>query len=165
MCIILDASAFLSGKFTSLPSNHQNCFTTDLVYEEISKGAPGRLIDNLISAGLVIRNPGDTTMVRNVADRTGDLDLLSDADISILALAIEIERCRVITDDFRIQNVLKSLDIEFIPAGEIGTRTIERTFIWTFRCRGCGRFFDEDPGIDCPICGSGIRKVRKMVSG
>jgi len=127
----------------------------------VMKGRPGRLMEDLLEIGLKVRDPIDNLRARKAATSTGDIELLSETDISVIALAIEMENVLVLTDDFRIQNVLRSLGIRFQPAGEIGDRTVKEVWNWTFRCRGCGRYFEEEPGQDCPICGSSIKKTRK----
>ncbi len=162
MKIILDASAFLSGRITSLPGSPGDVFVTPEVVREIAHGRPKRTIDNLLLSGLQMKSPNDLKDAKKAAERTGDLGLLSPADLSVIALAMEINGSVVMTDDFRIQNVLLSLDMKFITAGEIGDRTIKEVWDWTYRCRGCKKIFQDPPGIDCPICGSEIRKVRKM---
>ena len=159
MIYILDTSAFLSGQFTSIPAGSEDIFITSKVKDEVAKGIPSRALENLLAAGLKTRDPVSLDLAVEKARITGDLDALSEADISIIALAIEIGDAKVVTDDFRIQNVLKSIGIQFLPAGEIGDRTIKDIWSWTFRCKGCGRYFDERQKNDeCPICGSRVRK-------
>jgi len=162
MYLVLDTSAFLSGLFNSVPGGFEGVFTTSLVRGEVSRGGPERLLTGLLEAGLVVRDPVDIKTAESAASGTGDLENLSGADLSIIALAIELKNARVVTDDFRIQNVLGTLGISFTGGGEIGDRTIKQEWSWTYRCRGCGRFFDERQKRDeCPVCGSNVRKVRK----
>jgi UPF0271 protein len=162
MILILDTSAFLSGKFTSIPKDQDVFITTSLVENEIRKGAPSRLFANLLESGLKLKDPSSLEDARSLASSTGDLEALSETDLSIIALATEFEDVLVITDDFRIQNVLKSAGIPFEHAGEVGDRTIREVWSWTFRCRGCGRFFNEGQKNDeCPICGSEVRRTRR----
>jgi len=162
MFLILDTSALLSGMFNSIPSGYDKVLITSGVRDEVGKGAPSRNMANLISAGLEIRDPLIVERAREAARSTGDIDKLSEVDLSLIALAIEVAEATVVTDDYRVQNVLKSLGISFLPAGEIGDRTISETWSWTHRCKGCGRFFDEPQKKDeCPICGSIVRKYRR----
>ena len=162
MNIILDASALLSGKFTSMPPGDHRVFVTSLVRDEIRKGEPRRQLERLLDAGLRIKDPIDLDPARDAALATGDLPSLSNPDISVIALAIETDDPMVLTDDFRVQNVLKKLKIPFEPAGEIGHKMIEEVWIWSFRCRGCGRYFDDGDNLpDCPICGSELKRSRK----
>jgi UPF0271 protein len=162
MFLVLDTSAFLSGMLNSVPTGFAGVYTTSLVRGEVSKGAPERLLSNLIEAGLEIKDPQDMDNARNAAASTGDLERLSLTDLSIIALAMELGDTRVVSDDFRIQNVLKMLGINFMSGGEIGEYGIKEEWAWTFRCRGCGRFFDSEQKYDeCPVCGSEVRKKRK----
>ncbi len=162
MFLVLDTSAFLSGRLNSIPSGFDGVCTTSRVLDEVRKGAPGRLLSNLMEAGLEIRDPISFEKAMEAATTTGDLEKLSGTDLSIIALALELDDPRVVTDDFRVQNVLKRLGISFTEGGEIGNRTIVQEWTWTYRCRGCGRFFDTGQKRDeCPVCGSEVRKVRK----
>ncbi|HEX69286.1 MAG TPA: hypothetical protein ENG10_03210, partial [Candidatus Bathyarchaeota archaeon] len=51
--------------------------------------------------------------------RTGDFKYLSQADIEVLALALQLknsgENPTVVTDDYSMQNVANKLGIEFSP--------------------------------------------------
>jgi len=161
MDLILDTASFLSGRITSIPHGFDSVCITSRVRDEVMKGRPGKMMEDLLEIGLKVRDPIDMMRANKSAASTGDIDRLSETDISIIALAIEMENVLVLTDDFRIQNVLRSLDIRFQPAGEIGERTVKEVWNWTFRCRGCGRYFEEEPGQDCPICGSAIKHTRK----
>jgi len=160
MYLILDSSSILSGRLNSIPGSFEGVYMTSLVKEEIEKGDPKRTLDSLLEMGLEVRDPVSVEDAKRAAEGTGDLTSLSKADISIIALALEVKPCRVSTDDFRVQNVLLSLGIPYDPAGEIGQRTIGEKWSWTWRCKGCGRYFQEE-NQDCPICGSPIRKVRR----
>ena len=161
MYLVLDASALLSGGFNSVPDGFDGCYVTPSVETEVRKGPPSRMLVALLSAGLRTRAPITLDAAVNASRSTGDLGSLSDADLSVIALAVELGDCLVITDDFRVQNVLKSLGIGFRPGGEIGDRTIEEVWTWRMRCTGCGRFFDRDRNLkDCPVCGSELRVKR-----
>ena len=162
MYLILDSSALLSGRFNSIPAGYDGVFITPLVGDEVAKGAPSRLMDGLLEAGLDIRGPASTEKAEEAARATGDLGSLSKADISVIALALEVRDAIVVTDDFRVQNVLGSMGMKFESAGEIGERKIARVWSWTYRCRGCGRYFEEEQRRDeCPVCGSNVRKYKK----
>jgi len=62
--------------------------------------------DLLISAGLEVQAPekGDLVRVREAAQKTGDLPVISATDCDVLALALGLG-ATVFTDDFAIQNV------------------------------------------------------------
>lgn len=157
----MDTSALLSGRMNTLPTGFTCVYITSLVRSEVTRGAPARLLENLLSSGLAVRDPHSSDKAEEAATATGDIKGLSFADISVIALAMELEDATVVTDDFRVQNVLSSVSIAFEPAGEAGKR-ISNTWEWTFRCRGCGRYFKrEQKNDECPICGSNVRLYRK----
>jgi len=156
MTLVLDSAAFLSGRLTKLP--HGRVVTTPEIVGEVRKGNPSRLLDNLIAAGLEVIAPIDGTAALEAANRTNDIAALSKADLSVIALSLEVESPMVVTDDFRVQNVLMTLGVPFQDAGEIGDRRVREIRTYTFRCKGCGRFYDREM-LDCPICGSVVRRV------
>lgn len=160
MNLILDSSALLSGRFTSLPPGFDGVYITGSVRREISRGNPGRTLSGLLDAGLRISDPADRSKAREAASRTGDFEELSETDLDVISLAIEMDDPLVLTDDFRIQNVLSHLNIEFRPAGEIGEKTIKEIWKWQYRCRGCGRYYEEKRE-ECPVCGSQLRPVKR----
>ncbi|MDG6224329.1 MAG: DNA-binding protein [Candidatus Thermoplasmatota archaeon] len=161
MKTVLDASAILSGRLSSLQG--MEAYITPEVVQEIRKGRPHDILERLLDSGLIIASAPDRGPALDAARSTGDLPHLSDADISVIALAREISAV-VITDDFRVQNVLNSLNLRFEPAGEIGDRSIKERWTWTFRCTGCKRYY-EDARHDCPVCGSPLKSVRSRGSG
>ncbi|MGI6472040.1 MAG: NOB1 family endonuclease [Candidatus Methanomethylophilaceae archaeon] len=99
---------------------------------------------------------GSMKRVKEEARRTGDLGRLSDVDLSVLALALDMNGT-ILSDDYSIQNVAKSMGIPFRP---VGTKGIEKKFKWNYRCIGCGKWYKEHYD-ECPICGSGTKAHRK----
>jgi len=94
--------------------------------------------------------------VKDTARKSGDIGRLSDVDISVIALAIDLSGT-VLTDDFSIQNVCALMHIEYRSVGTDGIKKIER---WNYRCVGCGRWYKEKLD-DCPVCGSSMKAHRK----
>lgn len=94
--------------------------------------------------------------VKEEARKTGDLGRLSDVDLSVLALALDMDGT-ILSDDYSIQNVAESMGI---PYRSVGTKGIMKKFKWNYRCIGCGKWFKERFE-ECPICGSGMRAHRK----
>jgi UPF0271 protein len=94
--------------------------------------------------------------VKDVASRSGDIGRLSDVDVSVIALALDLNGI-VLTDDFSIQNVCKIMNIEYRSVGTNGIKRIEK---WNYRCNGCGKWYKEKMN-DCPICGSSMKACRK----
>ena len=94
--------------------------------------------------------------VRAVAKKSGDIGRLSDVDVTVIALALDLEGV-ILTDDYSIQNVAKIMNIEYKPVGMKGIKKVEK---WNYQCTGCKKWFKE-PSPECPICGHTLRSCRK----
>ncbi len=173
MKLILDTSALLSGKDYYNDQEHE-LYTTPKVEHELKRGPshPGdddwtdieRKFGYLIEAGLKIVAPSAASIekVKTAAARTGDIKRLSDTDLEIIAVALELtrpsEETLILTDDYSIQNLSVELGLRFKPVSEKG---ITEKFHWKYKCTGCAREWDEPADI-CPICGSKVKtKVDK----
>lgn len=156
---VLDTGAFLSrmhptdGPLYSIPG----------VKEEIRPKAALRYFEQLEASGtLSLEHPSSEARARIIeeARTTGDMSEMSQVDQSLLALAYEFKAI-LVTSDHRMQNVATALKIEFLPLTE---GKISKQWQWTWRCTGCGRYFEDEgklAGPDCPVCGSSVRKRRK----
>tara|TARA_B100000674_G_scaffold490346_1_gene506019 strand:- start:478 stop:978 length:501 start_codon:yes stop_codon:yes gene_type:complete len=133
---------------------------------EISRISPERIL-SLEAANLMWMSPSieSINQATKISHETGDLDGLSETDLSLLALVIDIKG-RLYTDDYRIQNVCNSAGIEWSPVQTVG---ISETWNWELKCRGCGKVTSgrwetrparESPG-ECGDCGSKL-KFRKI---
>ncbi len=153
--LVLDASAVLSGMDLPEPAR---MVTTSFVVDEVSKGRMGRKMAYLLEAGLRVQDPTPESMDRvdSASKKMGESGRLSGADLGILALAIDVGGI-LLSDDYSIQNLASVLNISYKGLVQLG---IKKEFQWTYRCRGCGRYYDE-PADDCRVCGSTIRSVRK----
>jgi endoribonuclease Nob1 len=122
--------------------------------QEIRRGRMGEAIEGLLERGvLVVKQPSSASLnrVRESASLTGDLDRLSNADKELLALAYDLG-ASVLSDDYSIQNLARVLGIECMAFGK---KPISKTLTWRYRCKGCGRFYDNMQK-DCRICGSQV---------
>ncbi len=98
--------------------------------------------------------------VKTKAGATRDSEELSDTDIDILAKALEYserDETVLVSDDFAVQNTAIQLGIKVMPAGQ---RKIKDVLMWEKQCIGCKRRFPE--GDECPVCGSQMKKRRKI---
>ena len=150
---VLDASAFYAG----LPFMSQERFvTTPDVFDEVRHIKKDQdALDILIQTGrLRIESAGKESTDRTVAKakETGDYGSLSKQDISILALCLE-KKSQMITDDFAVSNVAKSMHVEVSPIMTGGIRTVGR---WVQYCTGCRQSFKNEP--ECPLCGNALRR-------
>lgn len=109
MKYILDSSYFfgdynLDGEF----------FTTPEVVGELKDLASKMRYEILAEKGLVVTEPEAEHLfaATNAALKSGDARVLSDTDISVIALGLTLEGT-VVTDDFAVQNVCRHLKIPF----------------------------------------------------
>ena len=94
--------------------------------------------------------------VKAAAKKSGDIGRLSDVDVTVIALALDLEGI-ILTDDYSIQNVAKIMGIEYRPVGMKGIKKVEK---WNYQCTGCKKWFKENSP-ECPICGHSLRSHRK----
>ena len=153
MKYVLDTGFFLSGMDPA--SMDGECYITPEIREEVKKGFPARKMEYFIESGVVrISSPseGAVERIERKAEETGDMARLSHADISILALALELS-ATILSDDYSIQNIAKEFSISYKGINESGIKEIWR---WKYRCTGCGRIYDEWHDA-CPVCGSPLK--------
>lgn len=155
MRYILDATAFRSG---IVISGENDWYTTPSVMDEIRRGKIAKDIEILKDVSINVSSPKEkvVTEVMKAAEATGDISRLSETDIEVLALALELDAI-IFTDDYSIQNLARVLNIEYLPVVEKG---ITEIFEWESKCSGCARTFDVQNGT-CPVCGSNLKMVRK----
>jgi len=153
MAFVLDATAIRSGMTIA----GEGWFTTPSVINEIRLGRQGKDMALLADLSITVKSPSDDYVdrVRSAAEKTGDINRLSGTDIDILALALELDGT-LITDDYSVQNIASILKLQYKTA----LTGIREIIHWTYRCRGCGKFFEKEQ-TDCPVCGSEIGMVKK----
>jgi endoribonuclease Nob1 len=156
----VDAGAFYTGLvFQSSASRY--C-TTETVFDEVKhiKKSQGAIEVLLESNSLQILNPDKKSIekVFSAARRTGDYPRLSEADISIIALALQLE-VPLITDDYAVANVAATMKI---PVKSLATRGITHTRKWITYCSACGRTFGATAK-ECRLCGNRLRRKYKLI--
>lgn len=155
MKYVLDSSALLSGK--PLPPVC-DCLVSPQVVQEVTKGRAGRALSFLLDAGLEVREPSGSGVVkvRSASSGTGDSSRVSDADVEALALAFE-SGATLLTDDYSMQNLATVLRVAYKAVSQRG---IAQVWTWVRRCRGCRKEWPE--GVkECPDCGSEVLVKRK----
>ena len=159
--MVLDAGAFYAG--TTFLSSNEQMYTTSAVLDEV------RHIKNQFyalealrdSGRLVIQDPepNQIEIVLRAAAKTGDRSSMSEADVSILALALKLSK-PLVTDDYAVANVAAVLNIEVMPA-TFG-KEIRETRRWIYYCSGCSKSFNSGEK-ECPLCGNKLkRKFKKF---
>jgi UPF0271 protein len=131
-------------------------YTTPSVCDELIDIRSKGKFEKLCAEGLHIVSPDAQSKERvtSAAKKTRDSCVISDTDLDLLALALDLDGV-LHTDDFAIQNVAGVLGVQTIP---INQRKAKRVH-WKYRCSGCGRYFDHDG--ECLICGSVIKRKLK----
>lgn len=158
--IVLDSTAFYVG----LPfSSAVLCYTTPQILEEVSRGRGlGTKVSALIESGrLRIVDPDKESIskVQELAKQSIDIQKLSKADISLLALALFLQaggrEVILVSDDYSIQNVASHLGFKF---SSVMTHRITKTVKWIVYCSGCGKSFSSNVPKRCDVCGTEIKR-------
>ena len=158
---VFDAGAFYAGiPFLSSGS----CCTTQAVFDEVKHIKKSLYaIEALIDSGtLRVINPDMSNIekIRIAARKTGDYQKLSQADISIIALALQL-KAALLTDDYAVANVAATLKI---PVESSSSKGIRETRKWTAFCSACGRSFGPNVN-ECSLCGNKLRRKYKASRG
>jgi len=145
MQYILDASYFFSEHKLS-----GDLWTTEEVQDEVKDFSSRAKFNLYLDNGMKIGAPdsSEVEMVKEVAVKSGDMRVLSETDVSVIALGLHLHGT-VVSGDFAVQNVCRHLKIEVIS---LQAKAAKKK-IWKLICSGCGA---EIPAgeTDCPICGS-----------
>ena len=160
--VVLDTSALVAG-FDPFSIGEKQ-YTTPIVNEELreSSMAEIRFKTAVDSGKLTIRTPSKDSieMVKKSATLSGDSFFLSETDLQVLALALELKTQGssplVATDDYSIQNVANQIGIEFAPLATFGIR---RRLQWIRYCPACRRKYPADfQSKSCNVCGTPLKR-------
>lgn len=155
---VLDASAFYAG--TPFLSGRK-CFTSSAVFDEVSHIKKSHAaLEALMDAGnLSVMDPDKKSVdvVTATARKTGDIAKLSAADISVLALGLQLT-ATVVSDDYAVANVAATLGIRTESSSGKGIREVRK---WTSYCSACGRAFPAEKK-ECPLCGNPLKRKYKV---
>jgi len=161
MQIIADASAFIHGIVFSVLKESDVILTTPQVASEIREElSREKFLAYLKEKRVLIREPEKekTQKIRAEAQKIGSSDILSDEDVSLLALALEFKEKKegyiLATNDLAVQNLAEILKINYMS---VAGAKIKKALAWHFICRGCGKTFEESKKI-CDVCGSEVRR-------
>jgi UPF0271 protein len=164
--MVLDTSAFLVGFDPFSISEDQA--TVPKVKEEIKTNSMTwvRFKTAVENGKLKVKAPSEEFLnrVKASAITVGDSFFLSETDMQILALALELKAAgynpQIVTDDYSIQNVATQMGMEFAALATFGIR---RLLEWVRYCPACHREYPADYGsTKCTVCGTELkRKPRK----
>lgn len=97
--------------------------------------------------------------VKAIAANVGDAFLLSETDLQVLALALELKTyycVLIVTDDYSIQNVSKKIGIKFASLSTFGIR---RLIKWIRYCPACYRKYPANANFrKCTVCGIELKR-------
>lgn len=153
--LVLDTSAF----FLAIPLQGE-LWTVPRVEGELKDLRGKARFGVLMDEGMEIRPPipASVRKAREASIKSGDERVLSDTDLDLIALALDV-RGTIVTDDFALQNTARvlGLSVRSIIQRESAPRE------WRIRCIGCGKYFDQMPSKagDCPVCGSALKRKHK----
>ncbi len=155
LVVVLDASAIFTGLPQYLPAKY---VTTESVVNEILDVHSRQVFENLISANRVEVRPVSLVYKEKAIKKardTGLLSKLSDTDIDLLALAMEIRdnvknKVIVATDDYALQNILLLEGFYVLPTKTSGIRNTKK---YKTICPACGYQGSSDER-RCPVCGT-----------
>jgi UPF0271 protein len=163
--VVLDTSAFVAGFDPfALPEEQ---LTVPKVEEEIRRSSmvKTRFEAAVESGKLKIRAPTEeyAQKVKLPANKAGDSFKLSETDMQLLALALELKHegysPQIVTDDYCIQNVARQVEIEFLALATFG---IKRLLEWVKYCPACHREYSADSKTkECLVCGTELKRKPK----
>ncbi|GBC73408.1 hypothetical protein HRbin04_00809 [archaeon HR04] len=158
--IVLDATAFYAGiPLSSFSHPSIQYYTTSSVLNEVRHIKQSiDAMDLLVNTGkLIVADPKQEYIeeVRAYAEKIGEYDL-SDADISIIALALMLQQSYEVTiasDDYGIANVAMVMGLSISYTTSRGIRYPGK---WVRYCKVC-RITYNDASKVCRVCGNKLR--------
>lgn len=153
---IFDSSAFYAG----IPfADSTQGYTTSKIFEEIKHIKKNHDVIQVLleTKRLKIKDPKQNLIekLKRKAEESGDINELSEADFSVLALCVELKG-ELVTDDFALSNLGEALGVKIKP---IMTKGIKHLKKWSLYCPGCNEEFSK--GKSCLNCGTILK--RKLV--
>lgn len=133
------------------------------VAEELGQqtGPSYRLAVSSSSGKMKIQTPSSASLaeVSSKATMLGDKVVLSKADTSVLALALDLSwqglTPVIVSDDYAVQNVAESLKLAY---QSLATYGIRQKFNWVFYCPACFRRYPTGDSDVCLVCGTKLKR-------
>ena len=160
--IIVDTTAFIAG--FNVYSVHGEVYSVPEVEKELTGDSISKLrLKMAIEDGrLKLREPSAQALskARETALEMGDFLSLSEVDMKIIALAVQLRSegytPEIITDDFAIQNVAKRLNVKY---ASVITYGIKYQLRWVLYCPACHRKYPPDYKSEiCESCGTRLKR-------
>ncbi len=166
---VLDASAFMVGGVEFHP---EISYTTDSVVREVKANIiqKARVEGLIASKVLKVCSPDDKfiDLIKKKSIELGEETSLSDTDVEVLALALELSskgvEVTLITDDYSVQNIAGSIGLKWMGIKYAG---ISRLIRWKMACEICGYETYGTESKACPRCGVKMKRrpiIKKLKS-
>jgi len=160
--LILDTSAFIMG-YNPL-SVDEDQFTVPVVLEELGSETTGWTRYKIAqqTGKLKILRPSlqFVDQIKILSTEIGDIRVLSEVDIQILALALQLKsegkNSVIVSDDYAIQNVAERIGVGYRSLATFGIRY---QLDWLLYCSACRRKYPPSYGKEtCRVCGAGLKR-------
>ena len=163
--LVLDTSAFIGG-FDPLTVPEEQYTVPEVKNELIADSMNVVRFNAAVESGkLAVKSPKNSVLdeVKEASKKVGDMRYLSEADLQVLALALELKgnglTPLIVTDDYSIQNVANKIGIDFTSLMTFG---IKLRIKWILYCPGCYRKYPPDYKYEiCEICGTELKRKPK----
>jgi UPF0271 protein len=160
--VVLDTSAFVAG-FDPFSIGEEQ-YSVPAVRDEIRESSMAwvRFKTAVESGKLKVRMPKKIFRDKVEASATivGDAFFLSDADLQVLALGLELKMYGysplIATDDYSIQNVANQMGMEFDSLATFGIRF---RLQWLRYCPACHKKYPANyKSRRCEVCGTELKR-------
>ncbi|HMF32987.1 MAG TPA: hypothetical protein VKK79_16305 [Candidatus Lokiarchaeia archaeon] len=159
---VLDASALMAGPLEA--TEGVKFATTPGIIEEIHDPTISVRITGWKDAKILHPmepTPNFVKQVKEAAIKTGDLRVLSENDLNLVSLALELGQTwedadvTLVCGDFAMQNTARALNIKI----DTVSKGIKKTIQWQWYCPACGKRDFRDPTIrECDVCGTPLKR-------
>jgi UPF0271 protein len=158
----LDTSALIAG-FDPLSISDEQYSVPTVKEELLVDTMPWVRFNAAVESGkLKVQMPSQRSIdkVKESSKTVGDALFLSEADMHVLALALELKDAgyspSIVTDDYSIQNVANQIGISFASLMTFGIRF---RLYWILYCPACHRKYPADYRLKkCRICGTELKR-------
>ena len=166
--LVLDTSAFIMG-LDPLGLEDETYTVPDVAEELRTQTGPSYRLTVSSSSGKMKIQAPTIESLREVADHAkllGDRLVLSKADSSILALAVDLKKTGktpiIVSDDYAIQNVAEGMGIGYQSLSALGIR---QKFRWIYYCPACFKRYVTGELQVCGVCGTKLKRKPSQKDG
>jgi UPF0271 protein len=162
LIVVLDTCAFIAG-FDPFSVDEEQYSVPIVKNELFSNSLAWVRFNTAVERGkLKVRTPSASFLdrIKEASKTVGDVLFLSDVDVQVLALALELKskgyNPLIVTDDYSIQNVANQIGLKFAPLMTFGIRF---RLYWVLYCPACHRKYPSDCKLKfCEVCGTQLKR-------